>query len=111
MAAKKMNVARPNAPRLAGGSTLPHSNSGTAPRPMNGPAGPNGPKGPVGSNVKPGTPGAKPGIPQAKPGTPSVPGARPGVAAQRPGMQKPASPPPPKVTVNAPPKSLAPKRK
>ncbi len=104
MAAKKMNVARPNTPRLAGGSTLPHSNSGTAPRPMNGLAGSVGPKGPVSPNVKPGTPGAKPG-------TPATPGARPGAGAQRPGMQKPGTPPPPKVTVNAPPKSLAPKRK
>ncbi len=119
MAAKKMNVARPNTPRLGGGNALPHSGP-QGQRPMNGPVGPNGRPGPQGqrpmNGPNPGPngpvgPNAKPGMPQAKPGAPVVPGARPGVGAQRPGMQKPTAPPPPKVTVNAPPKSLAPKRK
>ncbi len=101
-----MNVARPNTPRLAGGNVLPHSVPQTQ-RPMNGSAVPNGRPGPQGSNVIPNSAVS----PNAKPGTPATPGARPGAGAQRPGMQKPASPPPPKVNVNAPPKSLAPKRK
>lgn len=72
--------------------------------PNSGAMGPNGKPGPMG-------PGAKPG-PMGPNGKPPVPGARPGAGAQKPGMQRPGSAPlPPKISVNAPPKSLAPKRK
>ncbi len=42
---------------------------------------------------------------------PPVPQARAGAGAQRPGMNKPSGPMPPRVEVNGPPKSLAPKRR
>ncbi len=107
-ASKRMNVARPNPPRLSGANSLAHSRP-QGPRPMNGPAGPNSrprPQAPA-----PMGPGTRPGMPQAKPSGPPPPTPRPGAGAQRPGMQKPAPPPPPKVEINAPPKSLAPKKK
>lgn len=89
--AKKMNVSRANAPRLTGGGPTPGPQG---PRPVNAPAGP-------GNRLGPGP----------RPGAPASPIARPGASPQRPGVQRPSAPVPPKVTVNAPNKSLAPKRK
>lgn len=57
---------------------------------------------------KPGVQPQRPAVPTAKPGT--VPVARPGANIQRPGVQKPNTPPPPKVEIKAPP-SYAPKKK
>lgn len=92
--AKKMNASRANAPRLTGGNALPPASGPQGNRPINSPPGL----------------GNRPG-PSARPGAPASPMARPGASPQRPGMQKPSTPVPPKVNVNAPPKSLAPKRK
>ena len=63
--------------------------------------------GPNASNI----PSAKTPMSNMQQARPATPGARPGVGAQRPGMNRPNTPPPPKVEINAPPKSLAPKRK
>ncbi len=79
--------------------------------PMGGPKAPpvpgmGNPKPPMGQGPVPGPVGPPPPPPK-----PPVPGARAGSGAQRPGTSTPPPPPPPKIEINAPPKSLAPKRK
>ncbi len=80
-------------------------------RPMNGPVGgqqrPIGPNGPTNGTNNMNQPRTT--VPGQVP-RPPIPGARVGGVAQKPGMQTPP-PPPPKIEINAPPKSLAPKRK
>ncbi len=97
---KKLST--PNSVKQLGGPTgpgLPTNNGGRGPAPGNMPMGGPGP-----GNMPMGGPGPAPKGP--------VPSPRPGAAAaQRPGVQRPAGPVPPKIEVNAPPKSLAPKRK
>ncbi len=68
----------------------------------------------VPGQAKPGTatvPGSRPATAVPGQARPTVPTARPGTTAQKPAMARPNTPQPPKVTVNAPPKSLAPKKK
>lgn len=99
---QKLAVGGSNVKQL-GGPSGPMPGPGPGPRPMGGP-GQMPPKGPAGAGPAGPRPMAGPG---PRPGAAPAPGPRPGGA----GPARPNTPPPPSISVNAPPKSFAPKRK
>ncbi len=105
----------PMGPNGRPGPQGPHSRPGPqGPHGRSGLAGPNGRPGAQGPNGRPGPMGAGgpsgPASNLGKNNGGTMPGARAGNGAQKPGMNRPSSQIPPKININTPPKSLAPKK-
>lgn len=104
LSAKKLPSSGNSSVKYLGGPTGPNNNPSR--RPVNQNNVPN--KKPNGSmNQSTNAPSNQAPIPPRGP----VPISRPGNSAQKPGMNRPSTPLPPKIEVNAPPRSLAPKKK